>query len=134
MRCEASVVGLMVKRLVCVVAVVVASEASAQGLMTVKGWGENSAGQCNTPSDLTGVTQVACGNSHTYALKNDGTLVGWGLNSDGQTNTPSTATNVTQVACGYLHTYALLNLWSSRLAERWGGSGNVSLGRPQTGF
>ena len=61
MRCEASVVGLMVKRLTFVVVAVLASEASAQGLMTVKGWGENSAGQCNTPSNVTGVTQVACG-------------------------------------------------------------------------
>ena len=36
MRCEANVGGLMVKRLECVV-VVVASEASAQGVMTVRG-------------------------------------------------------------------------------------------------
>jgi alpha-tubulin suppressor-like RCC1 family protein len=99
----------MVKRLTCVVVAVVASEASAQGLMTVKGWGSNSSGQCNTPSDLTGVTQVACGNSHTYALKNDGSLVGWGYNDDGQINTPSNATGVTQVACGRYHTYALKN-------------------------
>ena len=109
MRCEASVVGLMVKRLACVVAVVVASEASGQGVMTVKSWGDNSYGQLDIPSTATNVTQVACGYAHTYALKNDGTLVGWGNNDFGQLDIPSTATNVTQVACGGYHTYALKN-------------------------
>jgi len=107
MRCEASVGGLMVKRLACVVVAVVASEASGQGLMTVKAWGDN--GQLDIPSDLTGVTQVACGWYHYYALKNDGTLVGWGGNDFGQINTPSNLTGVTQVACGFRHTYALKN-------------------------
>jgi alpha-tubulin suppressor-like RCC1 family protein len=107
MRCEASVVGLMVKRLACVVVAVLASEASAQGLMTVKGWGDNSYGQTDTPTVMTGVTQVACGRYHTYALKKDGTLVGWGSNNEGQIDTPSNATGVTQVACGAYHTYAL---------------------------
>ena len=79
MRCEASVVGLMVKRLACVVAMVVASEASAQGLMTVKVWGSNYNGQMNTPPDLTGVTQVACGGAHTYerAIGLANASVGW---------------------------------------------------------
>jgi alpha-tubulin suppressor-like RCC1 family protein len=109
MRCEASVVGLMVKRLACVVVAVLASEASAQGLMTVKVWGSNYNGQMNTPPDLTGVTQVACGGAHTYALKNDGTIVGWGYNGNGEINTPTDLTRVVQVACGGFHTYALRN-------------------------
>jgi alpha-tubulin suppressor-like RCC1 family protein len=74
---------------------------------TLVGWGDNSAGQINTPSNATGITQVACGRLHTYALKNDGTLVGWGDN--GQINTPSNATGITQIACGGSHTYALKN-------------------------
>ncbi|MGA1265861.1 MAG: hypothetical protein ACO32J_01635, partial [Phycisphaerales bacterium] len=54
----------------------------------IVGWGYNGNGQINTPSNLTGVTQIACGYEHTYALKSDGTLVGWGWNGDGQINTP----------------------------------------------
>ena len=57
------------------------------------GWG--SEGKINTPSTATNVTQVACGGSHTYALKNDGTLVGWGRPYEGQITTPSTATTST---------------------------------------
>ncbi|NBX26410.1 MAG: hypothetical protein EBQ99_10265, partial [Planctomycetes bacterium] len=66
-------------------------------------------GQTNTPSNLNGVTQVACGWGHTYALKSDGTLVGWGYHFDGQTNTPSNLTGVTQVAAGVGFTIALLS-------------------------
>ncbi|MFM7806789.1 MAG: FG-GAP-like repeat-containing protein, partial [Planctomycetota bacterium] len=61
-----------------------------------------------TPAGLANVSQVACGSYHTYALKNDGTVVGWGFNYDGQTNTPAGLANVSQVACGS-HTYALKN-------------------------
>ncbi|MBM4007814.1 MAG: hypothetical protein FJ292_09720, partial [Planctomycetes bacterium] len=66
-------------------------------------------GQTNTPADLANVSQVACGYAHTYALKNDGTLVGWGNNGSGQTDTPADLANVSQVACGSHHTYALKN-------------------------
>ncbi|NBX26549.1 MAG: hypothetical protein EBQ99_10990, partial [Planctomycetes bacterium] len=66
-------------------------------------------GQTNTPGNATGVTQVACGGYHTYALKGDGTLVGWGTNGSGQTSTPANLNNVTQVACGASYTYALKN-------------------------
>ena len=71
------------------------------------GWGYNNYGQTNTPANLTGVTQVACGVYHTYALKSGGTLVGWGDNGYGQINMPANLTGVTQVACGGLHTYSL---------------------------
>ena len=47
-----------------------ASSALGQGGV-VRGWGYNSNGwdQTNTPSNLSGVTQVACGTYHTYALR-----------------------------------------------------------------
>jgi hypothetical protein len=70
------------------------------------GWRSGSL-QTNTPSNLSGPTRVACGESFTYALKNDGTLVGWGSNGFGQINTPSNLSGVTQVACGSFHSYAL---------------------------
>jgi alpha-tubulin suppressor-like RCC1 family protein len=34
--------------------------------------------------DLTGVTAIAAGYSHTLALKGDGTVWAWGSNSSGQ--------------------------------------------------
>ena len=35
-------------------------------------------GQCNVPSALSGVTAIAAANSHSLALKSDGTVVAWG--------------------------------------------------------
>jgi len=42
--------------------------ADALNMPTLVGWGANYAGQTNTPAGLANVTQVACGNAHTYAL------------------------------------------------------------------
>jgi hypothetical protein len=61
----------------------------------------------NTRSDLNGVVQVACGWSHTYVLKSDGTLVGWYEGSSEPIDTPADLGIVTQIACGAFHTYAL---------------------------
>jgi hypothetical protein len=85
------------------------TRADSLNMPTLVGWGANYEGQTNTPSDLSDVTQVACGYFHTYALTGDGTLVGWGYNETGQTNTPSNLSGVTQVACGGYYTYALKN-------------------------
>ena len=93
------------------------------------GWGANGDGQINTTSNLTNVTQVACGSWHTYALNSDGTLVGWGYNGFGQTTTPSNLTNVTQVECGYSHTYALKN---DGTLVGWGRSGDGEINTPST--
>ena len=63
--------------------------------------------------------QVDCGNSHTAAIKTDGTLWTWGLNTNGQLgdntvtqrNTPVTTfaggTDWKQVACGGANTAAV---------------------------
>ena len=90
-----------------------AGRAWAQATTQIRGWGWNGDGQTNTHSNLSGATQIACGESHTYALRNDGTLVGWGRNVDqifgytGQINTPNGVVGVAQVVCGGIHTYAL---------------------------
>ena len=81
-------------------------------------------------TNISDVKQIACGQNHTFILKNDGSI--WscglndrgelGLNSDNDTYT-STFTQVTtninndvkQIACGGLHTFILKNdgsLWS----------------------
>jgi len=93
----------------------------------VVGWGNNDGGQIDTPSDLLGVTQVASGYRHTYALRNDGTLIGWGYNGFGQINTPINATSVTQVACGDYHTYALK---SDGTLVGWGANDDGQINTP----
>ncbi len=75
---------------------------------------------------LTGVASIAAGQSHSFALKTDGTLWGWGLNSskqlgDGTTTQRLIATVVpgahvwTKVKAGANHTIAVRNdqtVWS----------------------
>ena len=73
-----------------------------------------------TVPSVTGVKQVACGYSHTIALKTDGTLLSCGYNGYGQLGINSTTTSnystfqtvpsvtgVKQVACGYSQTMVL---------------------------
>ena len=112
---------------------------------SVIAWGLNNYGQClgtnasgsritTTPTGspvqfmgqiLTGVTEIACGQSQTIALKN-GVVLGWGYNDQGQclgtnasgfaiTSTPNGAsvqimgqvlTGVSAIASGWYHTIA----------------------------
>jgi alpha-tubulin suppressor-like RCC1 family protein len=77
-----------------------------------------------TVAGLSGVTQIATGNSHTCALRNDGTVACFGSNFHGElgntTNTEVAVANptpttvaglsgVTQIATGGTHTCALRN-------------------------
>jgi len=73
----------------------------------VTAWGDNFVGQRDVPDGLTGVTDVAAGDLHTVALKDDGTVVAWGDNLEGQTSVPDGLANVTDVAGGGRHTVAV---------------------------
>ena len=80
---------------------------------------------CNDESSstvgyITGVKAISAGDSHTVALKNDGTVLAWGLNSYGQlgdgtstdSHTPvqvSGLTGITAISAGESHTVALKN-------------------------
>jgi alpha-tubulin suppressor-like RCC1 family protein len=108
-------------------------------------WGDNTSGQLgdntivhkSTPKQFNisggiifGWKQISCGNGHTVALANDGTLWCWGRNSYGQVGDNTTqprstprqisagATGITgwtQVSAGAFHTVAIRNdgtLWS----------------------
>ena len=70
-------------------------------------WGSNSFGQTNIPPDLTNIVAVAAGQSHSIALKNDGTVGAWGYNNFNQTNVPANLTNAIAVAAGANHNLAL---------------------------
>ena len=97
----------------------------------VAGWGLNSDGQCGG-TDVRGnplaaasagddvqilgatlgrVTQIAAGEAHAAALKDDGSMVVWGSNDSGQSTLPleliAAGTTLRQVACGAYHTVAL---------------------------
>ena len=116
---------------------------------TLLTWGSSSNGQLGDNTQSTRSTpvttsaggtnwkQVACGFSHTAAIKTDGTLWTWGFNNFGalgnntasQRLTPVTTfageTNWKQVSCGYRFTAAIKTdgtLWT------WGDNGQGRLG------
>ena len=60
---------------------VVAGEQSAHAGGTVRCWGLNNKGQCNTPADLDPCSSVAGGYYHTIALRIDGSVRCWGDNA-----------------------------------------------------
>ncbi len=123
---------------------------------TVWAWGANYSGQLgvdpsiiqeNAPvqvSGLTGIVTIAAGNSHSLALKADGTVWAWGANWAGQlgnhSTTPSSTpvqvsglTNITAIAAGYGHGLArvidgVLHVWG------WNAYGQLGNGNydPQT--
>jgi alpha-tubulin suppressor-like RCC1 family protein len=117
-------------------------------------WGNNSNGQLGIPQILTqaipmvvaglsGVSQVSAGNggdSHTVAVRSDGTVWAWGSNGYGElgfrgslSSQPllvSGISNVVQVAAGAGHTVALKNdgtVWA------WGSNSDGQLGDGSSG-
>lgn len=70
-------------------------------------WGSNLYGQTNVPSGLTNIVAIGLGNSHSVALKSDGTVVAWGDNSAGQTIVPMGLSNVVAISTKADHTLAL---------------------------
>ena len=116
---------------------------------TLWAWGNNGSGQLGdgtttnrsspgtTAGGGTNWRQAACGNSHTAAIKTDGTLWTWGNNGNGQLGVGTTTsrsspgttagggTNWKQVSCGDGHTAAIKTdgtLWT------WGNNGSGRLG------
>jgi len=66
----------------------------------VVAWGSSGNNQSSVPAGLTGVTAIAAGNSHSLALKADGTVVAWGYNGYSQATVPSGLDNVVAVDAG----------------------------------
>jgi alpha-tubulin suppressor-like RCC1 family protein len=115
---------------------------------TVWAWGYNDDGELGdgtttdkpTPErgggSLTGIVDVAAGEYHSVAVRNDGTVWAWGYNSNGQLGDGTTTERTTpvqvillsgviQVAAGQSHTLALKNdgtVWA------WGHNGDGELG------
>jgi alpha-tubulin suppressor-like RCC1 family protein len=53
-----------------------------------------------TPSGETNLVTVAAGDSHTIALRADGTVAAWGANDQGQASVPAGLTDVVAIAAG----------------------------------
>ncbi len=73
----------------------------------VVAWGDNTYGKTNVPPSATNVIAVAAGDSHSLALKGDGTVIAWG--QTGLTNVPAGLSNVVAVAAGVGQSLALKN-------------------------
>src|SRR5262245_10239702 len=71
-------------------------------------WGDNGQGQTNVPPGLRDVIAISAGETHSMALKRNGTVVAWGDNSWGQANVPFGLGGVVAIAAGGFHSLALI--------------------------
>ena len=94
---------------------------------TVVAWGRNDDGQCNTPTELGGVTAIDGGQNHTVALSADGSVLAWGSNSVGQCNTPAGLGVVAAIAAGEIHTVVLK---ADGSVVAWGSNANGQCNTP----
>jgi alpha-tubulin suppressor-like RCC1 family protein len=73
----------------------------------IAAWGANYSGQSTVPEGLSGVVAISAGDSHSLALKADGSVVAWGNNSDGQSTVPAGLSGVVAISAGGAHSLAL---------------------------
>jgi alpha-tubulin suppressor-like RCC1 family protein len=123
---------------------------------TVLSWGKNDSGQLGlglnadnyqTPlpiNELTGITHISAGESHSLARKSNGTLWAWGNNESGQLGYPTNNNsysnlphqvlasdgvnnlmNVVNISAGYAHSLALIN---DSTIKAWGNNDYGQLG------
>jgi hypothetical protein len=74
---------------------------------SVRCWGRNSYGECNTPADLGACSSVSGREHQTVALRSDGGVRCWGDNVYGQCDTPTDLGACSSVAGGGYHTIAI---------------------------
>jgi len=91
---------------------------------TVSGWGDNSDGQLDIPTGLSGVIAIEAGGgdwgrAHSVALKSDGTVVAWGDDYWGQSTVPTGLSDVIAISSRETHNHALR---ADGSYVYWGGS------------
>jgi alpha-tubulin suppressor-like RCC1 family protein len=72
--------------------------------------------------NLDNVVAIAAGDSHSLALKTNGTVVAWGADSAGQCDVPVNLDNVVAIAAGDSHSLALKN---DGTVVAWGGNDDL---------
>ena len=90
---------------------------------TVSGWGDNSDGQLDIPTGLSGVIAIEAGGGdlelgHSLALKSDGTVVAWGDDFYGQSTVPTGLSDVIAISAREINSFALR---SDGTIVAWGG-------------
>jgi hypothetical protein len=58
---------------------------------------------------LSNVVAVAAGQTHSLALRADGSAIAWGGNPNGQTNVPAGLSNIAAIAAGANHSLAMIS-------------------------
>jgi hypothetical protein len=91
---------------------------------TVVVWGQNCF-TTNMPPDLERVVEVAAGNGHVIALKDDGSVIGWGDIFAGAITIPPGLTNVVAVRAGQASSIAVK---SDGTLVKWGAFADVPEG------
>ena len=74
---------------------------------TAVGWGDSSAGQVLFTPDWTNLVALSAGDSHTLALRGDGTVLAAGAKESGQSTVPPGLARSVAVAAGATHSLAL---------------------------
>ncbi|MCW1925038.1 putative Ig domain-containing protein [Luteolibacter arcticus] len=73
----------------------------------IAGWGYNANNQTVIPSNLGGVIAIAAGESHSLALRQDGTVAGWGNNANNRATPPTGLIDAIAISAGRYHSVAL---------------------------
>lgn len=88
-------------------------------------WGVATAKLTNVPaSAMQNVVQIAVGDHHALAVRNDGRIVGWGKNLRGELTIPTNLGSVVSVSVGITHSVALR---SNGSVAMWGQSASLVL-------
>ncbi|GEM_PF-1833914 len=93
----------------------------------VIGWGDDSGGQSDVPTNLDEVVAVSGGDYHSLALRRDGTLVAWGYNGDGQASASTNTFRFVSIASGAAHNLAITESGS---VVAWGRNDSGQLNVP----
>jgi len=95
--------------------------------MWVVGWGDDSGGQSDVPTNLDAVVAVSGGDYHSLALRKDGSLVAWGYNGDGQISVSTNTFRFVSIASGAAHNLAITESGS---VVAWGRNDSGQLNVP----
>ena len=100
---------------------------------SIVSWGNDGTNQVSDTPAGGDFSVIACGSSHSLALRADGSIVSWGDDSEGQISNTPAETGFTAIACGSNHSLALR---ANGSIAAWGNDnrGQVSDTPAESGF